>query len=734
MISIEQKNKVSIYTMDPSATAASTTNKDNISEEHISDTEEDSDSEEDTDSIEITSSINDYSSTNKDSNTNKLFASKSKVNFQPLDINIRNALDKWAILSLDLCSNSINIDRTILLKKRDKVLKSLLRLLQLYVSNNQDDALKVQLGADKAMGGMFTTQDQVDILESSLEGSSSEIKQLKLNTKSDAEIIEQLRSDLIKIDRIMALHMDLIQYQLGDLKMKGSKLAVVEGVKSRDDRIQARVDILFNALNVKIEQAQIGKTRYSFSSQRSGYIKGSNLTLEELNDVITRYLEANAGSGGNKGIPETPDQKCMFGPLISHFKSNRNTSSTTRNKDILSFARYSVGPNARNMIYKMKKRDGTQITLENLNIIAEHAIMRVNIKMKAARTLDYKTLFEENERTKGRKNHVSLLKTTDIEGYAGAMLITPVDDGGKEIGLVVCIGGYYNRDESIIWQQVLNRTWQGALGKSDIKSNVEGGVKLLRKFIPLEIVELVLANAKLNYEQDIGTQLKRLNMEIYYSNTTSLFIDISNCTSMSKRNESRFLKHKIVNPFIKSIHTLTTKSPFAGKLFLVDQIGDCAYIVPTSPGIKEHAELSFLFAYKFIKEILPKLNESLDGTGMNINVHCGLSCGSGHLTFEYNYNRLKVDFNGPGTDMAAKCEAGSGSTSHIDKLRGMCDIAMAESYILHLTTRGLFDEDNITFSYTKYNLEDLIFTSFGPCEILGHGKPSVKVFGYTCKK
>ena len=602
----------------------------------------------------------------------------------------------------------------------------MLYLFKLYVSTNKANALKVQLGSGR-LNSLFNAQDQVSSLEDQNERYTTENKQLITHRKSDLETIEQLKIDLAKNDRVMMLHMDLIQYQLGDLKMKGSKLLVVETEQQRNDRIQARVNELCNSLNIKIEQAQIGITGVSTSS-RGGLIAGSSLTLEQLNDVITKFVESNAGSGGIDNVLATPDQKCMFGPLTTHFKSNR--SSTSRNEKELSFGQYSLGPNAMIMISRMRKKQsegGRKITLDNLNIIAQHAIMRVNIKMKAARTLDYKTLFDENERTKKRKNHDSLVKTADLPGYHGAMLITPVDDGGRPIGLVVCFGGYYGPDEPKIWQQVFNRTWQAALGKSDITRNVEGGLKLIRRLVPEEIANVILS--KIDANRSVIEQLNNINTLIYHDSATCLRMDISNCTSLAIEKETTFIKLKVVKPFIKRVRSLLKKKPFVNNLLYIKSDGDSALIGQVSGEIIDHAELCLLFALRFQETELPDLNEALKVSNVKFKIHCGLSSGKASTTFEYMDGHLTLDMNGSPVDMASKLESSIGTTSHIDELRGICDIAMSKSYINKLKEQDKLK--SMKFSWEEYNIEDIKINSYGKCSILGHGKPSVEVFGIT---
>ena len=694
-------------------------NLDNTSPNISDNTSPDISDDESSSDIDNTPNINNHASSSSLTNNSK----SNKVNFDPLDTNIGKSLDKWANALSDLATIRLNLDATKVLKKRDKFLKETLRLAQTYYSNNSTSS---NANVEKPLIAMFAAQDQLSALESQNDDITRENKQLITEQKSQDDRISELKELITDNKYIMELHMDLLKFQLRELKMKGSKLEVVDALTTRDNRIQARVDKLYADLNVKIEQAQRSRKKTSLSSSsRNGFMKDATLTLYELNQVIVNFVERNAGSGGRDNIPETPDQMCMFGPLTTHFKSNR-TMSTAREENDLSFAQYTAGPNALRMITAMK------IKLDNLNIIYDHAVMRVNIKMKAARTLDYQTLFEENQRTKKRKNHVSLLATATLKGHDGAMLVTPVDDGGRPIGLVVMLGGYYAPDEPIIWQRVLNKTWQLYLGKSGTQTNVEGNIKFLRQFIPTEIVDTVIMSAGFDINKNLIDQLPKLNTEIYYTNSTSLFIDISSCTSLSKGNDTKFLKHSIVDPFIKRMYNLTKSPPFVNKLFFVKQTGDCGYIVPCSPEVKDHAEICFLFAYNFINIELPVLNTQLEKAGLTMKVHCGLGCGPGHMTFKYQWNRLKIDFNGSGTDIAAKCEAVSGSTSYVDKLREKCNITMSASFIQQLESRGLLDKDNMVFSWSKHEIVNLKFTSFGKCGILGYGKNPVEVFGYNC--
>ena len=85
--------------------------------------------------------------------------------------------------------------------------------------------------------------------------------------------------------------------------------------------------------------------------------------------------------------------------------------------------------------------------------------------------------------------------------------------------------------------------------------------------------------------------------------------------------------------------------------------------------------------------------------------------------------------NGSPVDMASKLESSIGTTSHIDELRGICDIAMSKSYINKLKEQDKLK--SMKFSWEEYNIEDIKINSYGKCSILGHGKPSVEVFGIT---
>ncbi len=646
----------------------------------------------------------------------------SDVKFKEFDANFKNIFINWIQSVINYSTATASTDMTKKAKLLDIVMKIEGKLIAEYISNNMENSsINYKIGGKQLIKDIYGSRKQYNILAFKHRSIVNEVDQSRSVVDAKNLQIKKLALDAADAKILRELHMRIINQSLDASQAKDAKLLVYELIETRTKRMESRTKYLYDSLKIRIAQRSLAVQKSS-SSRRSSRASGSNISLEDVNQVVVDFAEESAGSGGMGEIPKTSKQKCMFGPLTTHFRSNR-TSSTNRDANEMKFARYAVGSNAQKMIF------GMGIQLDNFDIIGNHAIMRVNIDRKMATGLDVKQLRGEDKRVDKERGHESLLDTSNIPGYDGAMLITPIDEGQKAIGLFVMLHGYYDKEEPECWQRALNKIYQEALGSEVIKTDIEGSARALRKFIPPEIAQVVISNAGFDFSRSYLEQLKNIQTEIYHPKATALVIDITNCTSLANAIESIFMKRKVIDPFINKVHNLLKKPPFANNLMFIKSNGDGVIIGQVNSNLDHHAELCLLFIIKFMDNELPLLNEMLKTSGVTMDIHSGLSFGPAWTTFEYKHDRLELDFNGPPINMASKLETAIGTTSHIDKLRGKCNVAMSELFIDQLANRGLLK--NMIFSWNEHNVENIKIIPYGKCEILGHGKPPVEVFGFT---